>query len=49
MAKGWSDKRQAFVQSYGSDSLDASTLMMPLVFFVSPVDPRMLSKLDRDR
>jgi GH15 family glucan-1,4-alpha-glucosidase len=34
--KGWSEKRQAFVQYYGSDSLDASTLIMPLVFFVSP-------------
>ena len=46
MAKGWSEKRQAFAQSYDGDSLDASTLMMPLVLFVSPVDPRMLSTLD---
>lgn len=45
MTEGWSESRQAFVQSYGGDSLDASTLMMPLVFFVSPVDPRMLSTL----
>ena len=44
--KGWSEKRQAFVQYYGSDSLDASTLIMPLVFFVSPSDPRMLSTID---
>ena len=43
---GWNEKRKAFVQSYGSDSLDASALMMPLVFFVSPTDPRMLSTLD---
>ena len=44
--KGWSRKRQAFAQSYGSDTLDASNLIMPLVFFVSPDDPRMLSTLD---
>ncbi|NIN70676.1 MAG: glycoside hydrolase family 15 protein [Gemmatimonadetes bacterium] len=44
--KGWSDQRQAFVQHYGSDSLDASNLIMPLVFFISPNDPRMLSTID---
>ena len=46
LTKGWSDKRQAFVQHYGSDSLDASNLIMPLVFFMSPTDPRMLKTLD---
>jgi GH15 family glucan-1,4-alpha-glucosidase len=46
MIKGWNAKRQAFVQYYGSESLDAATLLMPLVFFVSPTDPRMLSTLD---
>jgi GH15 family glucan-1,4-alpha-glucosidase len=46
MAQGWNSKRRAFVQHYGSDSLDASNLMMPLVFFLSPTDPRMLSTLD---
>jgi GH15 family glucan-1,4-alpha-glucosidase len=46
MAKGWCPERQAFVQSYGSQSLDASTLIMPLVFFLSPTDPRMLSTLE---
>jgi len=46
MDEGWSESRQAFVQSFGSESLDASNLMMPLVFFVSPGDPRMLSTLD---
>ena len=45
MANGWSEDRQAFVQAYGSESLDAANLMMPLVFFVSPSDPRMLSTL----
>ena len=46
MAKGWSDSRQAFVQYYGSDSLDASNLMMPLVLFLSPTDPRNLANLE---
>jgi GH15 family glucan-1,4-alpha-glucosidase len=46
MAKGWSPARQAFVQYYGSDALDAANLAMPLVFFLSPTDPRMLSTLD---
>lgn len=47
MTKGWSEKRQAFVQYYGSDHLDASNLLMPLVKFIGPTDPRMLSTLDR--
>ncbi len=46
MAKGWSEKRRTFVQSFGSDALDASSLIMPLVFFMSPTDPRMLATID---
>jgi GH15 family glucan-1,4-alpha-glucosidase len=46
MTRGWCPVLGAFVQSYGSDCLDASILLMPLVFFVSPTDPRMLSTLD---
>jgi GH15 family glucan-1,4-alpha-glucosidase len=46
MEKGWSQERKAFVQSYGGDTLDASSLIMPLVFFVAPKGPRMLSTLD---
>ena len=34
MHKGWDESRRAFVQSYGSKQLDASTLMMPLVLFL---------------
>jgi GH15 family glucan-1,4-alpha-glucosidase len=45
MAKGWDKKRQAFVQAYGAHGLDASALLMPLVFFMSPTDPRMLHTL----
>jgi GH15 family glucan-1,4-alpha-glucosidase len=46
MQKGWNESRKAFVQHYGSDSLDAANLMLPLTFFLSPADPRMLSTLD---
>ncbi len=46
MEKGWNETRNAFVQRYGSDALDAANLMMPLVFFVSPTDPRMLRTLE---
>ena len=41
----WSDERKAFVQHKGSQVLDAATLLMPLVRFISPVDPRWLSTL----
>jgi GH15 family glucan-1,4-alpha-glucosidase len=46
MARGWSDERRAFVQTYGGSALDASNLLMPLVFFLSPVDPKMQGTLD---
>jgi GH15 family glucan-1,4-alpha-glucosidase len=46
MDKGWSAERQSFVQYYGGDVLDASNLLMPLVKFIGPRDPRMLSTLD---
>jgi hypothetical protein len=46
MEKGWNEERGAFVQHYGSDVLDAANLLMPLVKFVSPKDPRWLSTLD---
>jgi GH15 family glucan-1,4-alpha-glucosidase len=46
MDKGWNPKRHAFVQHYGSEVLDASLLMMPLVGFVVPTDPMWLSTLD---
>ena len=46
MAQGWNPARNAFVQYFGSDVLDAANLLMPLVFFISPTDPRMLSTID---
>jgi len=44
--KGWNEKRQAFDQYYGSNTLDASILMMPLVFFMTPYDPMMEKTLE---
>jgi GH15 family glucan-1,4-alpha-glucosidase len=46
MERGWSQKRGAFVQQFGGETLDASNLLMPLVFFVSPTDPRILATID---
>jgi pentatricopeptide repeat protein len=46
MSRGYSSEREAFVQHYGSDVLDASNLLMPLVQFIAPRDPRWLTTLD---
>jgi GH15 family glucan-1,4-alpha-glucosidase len=49
MTRGWSTARGSFVQSYGSEALDASALLMPLTFFMAPNDPRMLATVDAIR
>jgi GH15 family glucan-1,4-alpha-glucosidase len=46
MDKGWHAGRRVFVQHYGAEVLDAGVLLMPLVGFVAPTDPRWLSTLD---
>ena len=46
MEHGWSERRRAFVQADDSEVLDASLLLMPLVQFIAPTDPRWLSTLD---
>src|ERR1700751_4342755 len=43
MTLGWNEKRKAFTQFYGSDDLDASVLIIPLEFFMTPSDPRLES------
>jgi GH15 family glucan-1,4-alpha-glucosidase len=40
-AKGFDTGRGAFVQAYGSDELDAATLLIPIVGFLPPDDPRV--------
>jgi GH15 family glucan-1,4-alpha-glucosidase len=46
MTKGFSKRKNSFVQSLDSESLDASLLLAPLVKFVAPTDPRMLGTID---
>jgi GH15 family glucan-1,4-alpha-glucosidase len=43
---GYNSSLRAFVQSYGSERLDASLLMMPLVGFLPPSDPRIRSTVE---
>jgi GH15 family glucan-1,4-alpha-glucosidase len=44
-SKGFDTDLNSFVQSYGSKSLDASLLLMPLVGFLPPADPRIRGTL----
>ncbi len=44
-ANFWDAGRQAFVQHIGATTLDAASLLMPLVRFISPTDPRWVSTL----
>ena len=46
MERGWNHEREAFVQHYANNVLDASLLLMPLVGFVAPSDPMWLSTLE---
>ena len=41
----WSEKRQAFIQFKKSNEVDASALLMPLMRFISPKDPKWISTL----
>ncbi|KAF8434283.1 glycoside hydrolase family 15 protein [Boletus edulis BED1] len=46
MHKAWNPSLQAFGQSYEeTDALDSSILIMPLVFFMTPSDPRFVNTL----
>ena len=44
--KGWSEKVGAFTQYYGSQDLDASLLMMPLLGFLPPKDERVVRTIE---
>jgi GH15 family glucan-1,4-alpha-glucosidase len=44
--RGWSSRLKAFTQYEGGDVLDAAVLLMPLVKFIAPTDPKWLSTLD---
>jgi GH15 family glucan-1,4-alpha-glucosidase len=46
LARGWSEKRQAFAQAFDSDELDAAVLLMPIYGFLPATDPRMRSTIE---
>jgi GH15 family glucan-1,4-alpha-glucosidase len=47
--RSWNEKLQAFAQSYDSDDLDASVLLMPAFGFLPATDPRFVSTVDAIR
>jgi GH15 family glucan-1,4-alpha-glucosidase len=47
MTRGWNEKTQSFVQYYGSDTVDASSLLMILTNFTGSREPRMISTIER--
>ncbi len=46
LEKGYNERRRAFTQYYGSDDLDASLLMIPLVDFLPATDHRVVSTVE---
>jgi len=48
-SKGFNPKRNAFTQSYDSEQLDASCLMIPLVGFLPATDPRVVGTVQAIR
>src|SRR6266849_6758392 len=47
LSHGYNTSLGAFTQAYDESTLDASNLMLPLVGFLPPDDPRMRSTVDR--
>ncbi len=47
--RGFDAGRNTFVQSYGSDALDASLLLMPIVGFLPADDPRVVGTVEAIR
>ena len=45
LERAWSQKREAFVESFEGEHLDASVLLMVEVGFIEPDDPRMVSTM----
>jgi len=43
LEKGWSERKQSFTQYYGTEALDAANLVIPMVGFLPPDDPRVRS------
>lgn len=49
LERGWDGRRGTFVQSYGGQALDAALLLLPLVGFLSPDDPRAVATVEAIR
>jgi GH15 family glucan-1,4-alpha-glucosidase len=49
MTRGFDREAGTFVQYYGCPYVDAANLLMPLVKFVAPTDPRMLGTIEATR
>jgi len=47
MEQGWSEEQQSFVQYYGSDAVDASSLLISLTGFTAEADPRIVHTIER--
>ncbi|MEP6855597.1 MAG: glycoside hydrolase family 15 protein [Pedococcus sp.] len=47
--QGWDEEQRAFTQSFDSPDLDATVLLLPIVGFLHPDDPRVLSSIDAVR
>lgn len=48
-ARGFDPERNTFTQSYGSQELDAATLLIPRIGFLPPDDPRVIGTVDAVR
>jgi GH15 family glucan-1,4-alpha-glucosidase len=44
--RAFDKKRKTFMQAYGSNHLDAALLLMPLVGFLPPADPRVIATVE---
>jgi GH15 family glucan-1,4-alpha-glucosidase len=47
MERGWSPSLQSFRQHYDADTVDASTLLIPLMGFLDPTHPRVVGTVQR--
>jgi GH15 family glucan-1,4-alpha-glucosidase len=46
LTRGWSERAGAFTQAFGSEDLDASSLMLAITGFLAADDPRMKATID---
>jgi GH15 family glucan-1,4-alpha-glucosidase len=47
LERGWNHDKGAFVQSYGSNDMDASNLLLAEYGFIEPEDPRFIATVGR--